>query len=61
MPADGKLAFTTPSVMTLFNASFEDFNGAGILPNGNSNDSQAIAFTVSAHSSGEESSWIACD
>ena len=60
MPADGKLAFSTPSVMTLFNAQFDDFNGAGILPNGNPNDNQAIAFKVSAQNSRNEGYKVAC-
>ena len=33
-PSEGKLAFTTPSVMELFNAEISDFNGSGFLPNG---------------------------
>ena len=34
MPANGKLAFTTPSVMDLFEADLADFNGLGALPSG---------------------------
>lgn len=33
-PSEGKIAFTTPSAMELFNADLSDFNGSGILPTG---------------------------
>lgn len=33
-PQEGKLGFTTPSVMDLFNADFNDFDGSTALPSG---------------------------
>ena len=45
-PTDGLLAFTTPSVMELFHASFDDFNGDGILPSGAGSNTIKIETSV---------------
>lgn len=46
-PSEGKLAFTSPSVMDLFKADFSDFNGEGILPPGN--DKHIKFYTVAVN------------
>jgi hypothetical protein len=57
-PAEGKLAFTTPSVMELFNAdSISDFNGAGLLDNGWGGNSIDLWTSVVGENGPDQSIW----
>lgn len=59
MPSDGKLAFTSPSVMDLFNADIADFNGAvaGGLPSGWGGNSVQLWTFVKNAANADTSLW----
>jgi hypothetical protein len=46
-PQEGKLGFTTPSIMDLFKADIDDFSGAGILPSAHSVDGEKMVLELS--------------
>ena len=45
-PQEGKLAFTTASVMELFKANFDDFGGSTTLPTGNDDKPAQLTASV---------------